>query len=216
MIQSLVSLIDATPCLPETCNGSDTTKCDGLETHVGMRAALAEKVKRGSINASEAAAITAVEERLARIDRERADLEATHAVLLTSPYCIDPTQHSDQARTRHALEALGDCRFIEVDGSENVEFRDRLFRASGHRGKYPQLFVFDVSKPPSEALRFIGLWSQIEVMIENDAMTNRDPEEADEKGCRVTSNRIAKGPLKRLTGLRTALSDCLRTALIKT
>lgn len=106
------------------------------------------------------------------------------AVLLVSPFCVDSTQLSDQNRIRCALLAMKGLRFVEVDGSVEKDYRNKLFSISKHIGKYPQLFI---RKTPDESIVdnsninnehiFVGLWSHIETLIENDDCLNDNSSE---------------------------------------
>lgn len=98
------------------------------------------------------------------------------AILLTSPFCVDPMQLSDQNRIRSSLMSLNGCKFIEIDGTKEIEYRNELFQISKHIGKYPQLFICRRDKLDSTVIEhvFIGLWAQIETLIENDDINNKD------------------------------------------
>mmetsp|Transcript_17094 Transcript_17094/g.20122 ORF Transcript_17094/g.20122 Transcript_17094/m.20122 type:complete len:148 (-) Transcript_17094:205-648(-) len=105
--------------------------------------------------------------------KDNESCQPTQAILLTSSYCIDPMQLGDQNQVRTALLGLKNCRFREVDGVSEVEFRNELFSVSKHKGKYPQLFIHRFSKEQyyqKSTIIFVGLWAQIEKLIENDAI----------------------------------------------
>jgi hypothetical protein len=89
------------------------------------------------------------------------------ALLLTSTFCIDIQQQSDQNRSRSFLASISGLLFSEVDGAENASERDKLVAISGHRGKYPQLFIVSQSID-GISIEFIGLWSAIENLIESE------------------------------------------------
>lgn len=57
--------------------------------------------------------------------------------------------------------------FDRVDGSqtEQKDIRDELFKVSGLRGKYPQLFI-----KGEAGYRFIGLWEEVESLVDCDAL----------------------------------------------
>ncbi|CAN0440439.1 unnamed protein product, partial [Discosporangium mesarthrocarpum] len=53
--------------------------------------------------------------------------------------------------------------FVELDGSDGAthQLRNRLWAVSGHRGKYPQVFIERDGKQ-----EFVGLWSDVETLNE--------------------------------------------------
>lgn len=87
-------------------------------------------------------------------------------ILLFSSLATDQIQLVNSRRLEDVL--LGNkIQFDKVDGSlvENKEIRDKLFASSGLRGKYPQCFL-----ESDGVYRFIGLWDQIEELVESDTI----------------------------------------------
>lgn len=41
---------------------------------------------------------------------------------------------------------------------------------SGHRGKYPQCFISRVSPAGNEEYQFIGMWEDVENLVESDSI----------------------------------------------
>jgi hypothetical protein len=134
-----------------------------------------------------------------------AEVSTSIAIFLASPFCVDPTQLSDQNRVRAALLGLKGCNFIEVDGTIEKEYRNHLFNTSGHKGKYPQLFIRHSKENTHDNGKgaisfsntnheFIGLWSQVETLIEIDDTMQE-------------SSSVNTAPL---IGLRETLKACIR------
>jgi hypothetical protein len=77
---------------------------------------------------------------------------------------------SDQIQTVNARRldsALNGKKIVheKIDGSnpDVKDIRDKLFAVSGHRGKYPQLFIKD-----GENYEFVGLWEEVEGLLDCD------------------------------------------------
>lgn len=89
------------------------------------------------------------------------------AILLFSSVSTDQIQVVNSRRLEDVL-AGNKLKFDKVDGSypDNKELRDVLFGLSGQRGKYPQCFLRD----ESGTHRFVGMWDEIEGMIECDTL----------------------------------------------
>lgn len=89
------------------------------------------------------------------------------AVVLVSSLSSDQIQI---VNTRRLEDLVGGKKLAtdRVDGAlaENKELRDTLFGVSGHRGKYPQLFISD----GAGNYRFVGLWDEIESLVDCDAL----------------------------------------------
>eukprot|EP00752_Nemacystus_decipiens_P004965 g4517.t1 len=83
-------------------------------------------------------------------------------ILLYSSCCMDPIQDQDQRRCRDLMKGKG-VPYQQVDGSEGSdrELRNTLWSVSGHRGKYPQVFIERDGEH-----EFVGLWSDIEGLNE--------------------------------------------------
>ncbi|CAM9209822.1 unnamed protein product [Ectocarpus sp. 13 AM-2016] len=87
-------------------------------------------------------------------------------IVLYSSCCMDPSQDQDQRRCRDLLKGRG-VTYEEVDGSDGAtqEARNNLWTVSGHRGKYPQVFI-----ERDGELEFVGLWSDVESLNECEAL----------------------------------------------
>ena len=87
-------------------------------------------------------------------------------VILISSLATDQIQIVNSRRLEDSIKG-NKIQFDKFDGSlpENKEIRDKLFGVSGLRGKYPQCFL-----ESDGAYRFIGLWDQIEELIESDTI----------------------------------------------
>lgn len=126
-----------------------------------VKAEAEEAAEQAARDAAEAAA--ALEEERARRTKEEEEEAAraredaataavaatkSHLVVLVSRGVADVQQAADQS---HALRLLDDLRvpYKEVDGMDDgispeaMRFRDALFKLSGMRGNYPQLFKMD-------------------------------------------------------------------------
>ncbi|CAM9531756.1 unnamed protein product [Phaeothamnion confervicola] len=83
-------------------------------------------------------------------------------LVLASSCCSEPIQEHEQRRCRDLLAGKG-IEYDEVDGADpaNIDLRNELFSLSGHRGRYPQVFI------EREGEReFVGLWSEVEALNE--------------------------------------------------
>ncbi|CAN0464330.1 unnamed protein product [Ascophyllum nodosum] len=100
-------------------------------------------------------------------DKEKPKMEnKPKCIVLYSTCCMDPIQEQDQRRCMDLMEGKG-VPFEKVDGSdgETRELRNTLWSVSGHRGKYPQVFVERDGEH-----EFVGLWSDIESLNECEAL----------------------------------------------
>lgn len=88
------------------------------------------------------------------------------AILLFSGLASDQIQIVNTRRLETALEGRK-MVFEKVDGSlaEHKELRDKLFAASGIRGKYPQCFISNGS-----TYQFVGQWDEIESLLDCDQL----------------------------------------------
>lgn len=86
--------------------------------------------------------------------------------MLYSSCCMDPTQEQDQRRCRDLMEGKG-VPYQQVDGSDGTtrDLRNTLWTVSGHRGKYPQVFIERDGEH-----EFVGLWSDVESLNECEAL----------------------------------------------
>jgi hypothetical protein len=94
-------------------------------------------------------------------------MSGVRVIVLVSSLSTDQIQMVNTRRLEDVI-AGKKYAFERIDGAlaENKEVRDTLFGISGHRGKYPQCFVAD----ENDGYRFIGLWEDIEQLIDCDAL----------------------------------------------
>eukprot|EP00607_Mallomonas_marina_P008207 CAMPEP_0182416614 /NCGR_PEP_ID=MMETSP1167-20130531/973_1 /TAXON_ID=2988 /ORGANISM="Mallomonas Sp, Strain CCMP3275" /LENGTH=177 /DNA_ID=CAMNT_0024589553 /DNA_START=85 /DNA_END=618 /DNA_ORIENTATION=+ len=87
-------------------------------------------------------------------------------ILLMSSTASDAIVEQNQRRILD-LMAAHKVDYIEIDGAnpDNKEKRNELFNVSKSRGKYPQCFIEKEGN-----IRFIGLWEEIESLVENDSL----------------------------------------------
>jgi hypothetical protein len=94
-------------------------------------------------------------------------MSGVRVVVLVSGLTTDQVQ---MVNTRRLEDLIAGKKYVfeRIDGAlaENKEIRDTLFGISGHRGKYPQCFVAD----GNGGYRFIGLWEEIEQLVDCDAL----------------------------------------------
>jgi hypothetical protein len=88
------------------------------------------------------------------------------AIFLFSGLATDQIQIVNSRRLETALEGRK-VIFDKVDGSlaENKELRDKLFAASGIRGKYPQCFISN-----GASYQFVGQWEEVESLLDCDQL----------------------------------------------
>ena len=60
----------------------------------------------------------------------------------------------------------------QYDGSwpDYLVLRNKLFGVSGQRGKYPQCFISRGSTVDSEEYEFVGMWEDVETLVESDSI----------------------------------------------
>ncbi len=129
---------------------------------------------------------------------------------LYSSLATDQIQIVNSRRLEDTLSA-NKIDFIKIDGSltEHKEVRDKLFSVSGQRGKYPQCFLQDTDGN----YRFLGLWEQMEEMIECDTI----PAEVLEANPTIQTFKKVRGIESYLFGFSTIysfLGVCKRCSIV--